>query len=128
MEMMRVLIADDHLAIRSGIKSLLSSAFPGVEIEETGHGTEVIGRLRGAEWAILLLDVDMPDISGFDVLAQMQQAHIRIPVLVFSFHKEEQIISRAFELGAAGYLTKDAGGQLLPVIRRILAGERNVTL
>lgn len=125
---MRILIADDHPAIRNGIKSLLLSVCPTLEFGEAGNGSEVIRWLAESNWTVLVLDVDMPGCSGFEVLEHIRDQGLGIPVLMFSFHKEEQIISRAFELGAAGYLTKDGGGLLMTAIRRILAGERNLRL
>lgn len=122
---MRILIADDHLVIRNGLKFLISSAFPGIEFGETGNGVEAIRLLQESEWTMLLLDIDMPGISGFDVLKYLQSEGVGVPVLVFSFHREEQIILRAFEMGASAYVTKDAGADLITAIRRILIGKRN---
>ena len=74
------------------------------------------------------MDIDLPGRSGLDILQQIKADKFKIPVLMFSFHEEEQIALRALKLGASGYLSKDAADQeLVKAINYILSGRKYVS-
>ncbi|TKC10653.1 response regulator transcription factor [Pedobacter polaris] len=124
----RILIADDHSAIRGGVKQICTSEFPMVEIGEAINYAEVLQSLHTHTWDILILDIDLPGRSGFDILKQIKTEKIKVPVLMFSFHSEEQIAFRALKLGASGYLSKDvADMELVKAINHILLGKKYVS-
>lgn len=123
-----ILIADDHSAIRIGVKQICASEFPGMRFGEAVNYTEVFQQLKNGPWDILILDIDLPGRNGLDILKQIKAEKMRIPVLMFSFHSEEQIAVRALKLGAAGYLSKDAADlELVKAVRRVIDGKKYVS-
>lgn len=124
----KILIADDHSAIRIGVRQICTSEFPTVVIGEATNYAEVFQRLASDDWDILILDIDLPGRSGLDILQQIRADKLKIPVLIFSFHGEEQIALRALKLGASGYLSKDAADmELVKAINQIISGRKYVS-
>ena len=124
----RILIADDHSAIRSGVKHILASEFANIEFGESTTAAEVLNRLKNEVWDLLILDIDMPGRNGLEILQQLKAEKNFLPVLVFSMHSEDQIAMRALKLGAWGYLSKDAADtELVDAIRRILSGRKYIS-
>lgn len=124
----KILIADDHSAIRIGVRQICVSEFPSVEIGEATNYAEVFQKLDSDDWDILILDIDLPGRSGLEILQQIKADKLKIPVLMFSFHGEEQIALRALKLGASGYLSKDAADmELVKAINQIVAGRKYVS-
>jgi two-component system, NarL family, invasion response regulator UvrY len=123
-----ILIADDHSAIRIGVKQICVNEFPGLRFGEAINSIEVFQQLKNGPWDILILDIDLPGRNGLDILKQIRAEKMRIPVLMFSFHSEEQIAVRALKLGASGYLSKDAADlELVKAVRRIIDGKKYVS-
>ena len=123
-----ILIADDHSAIRIGVKQICANEFPGMRFAEAVNYTEVFQQIKSAQWDILILDVDLPGRNGLDILKQIKAEKMKIPVLMFSFHSEEQIAVRALKLGAAGYLSKDAADlELVKAVKRVIDGKKYVS-
>lgn len=124
----KILIADDHSAIRIGVKQICLNEFPSVTIGEATNYAEVFHQLNNENWDILILDIDLPGRNGLDILQQIKADKLKIPVLMFSFHGEEQIALRALKLGASGYLSKDAADmELVKAINQIMTGRKYVS-
>lgn len=125
---MRVLIADDHHLIREGLARALSSE-PGItQIGEAGHGQEALDKVRSGMWDVLILDINLPGKSGFDVLAELRQEKHPIPVLVLSMHPAITFGIRAVRAGAAGYIAKTAStDDLIKAIFRVAAGGKVIS-
>jgi two-component system, NarL family, invasion response regulator UvrY len=124
----KILIADDHSAIRIGVKQICLAEFPNMKFGEAVSSTEAFRKLKEDDWDILILDVDLPGRDGLDILKQIRAEKLKIPVLMFSFHGEEQIAIRALKLGASGYLSKDAADkELIKAINNILDGRKYVS-
>jgi two-component system invasion response regulator UvrY len=124
----KILIADDHSAIRIGVKQICTSEFPSVQFGEAVNYAEVLQKLKETDWDILILDIDLPGRNGLDILKQIKADKIKVPVLMFSFHIEEQIALRALKTGAAGYLSKDVADlELIKAINQILLGKKYVS-
>lgn len=124
----RILLADDHPAIRKGVKLILEHEFSDMEFGEASNAVEIFRKLKEKNWDILILDMDMPGRNGLEVLKQLKDEKNNLPVLVFSMHPEEQIAIRALKSGASGYLAKDsAGEELSKAIHLILSGRKYIT-
>ncbi len=129
--MYRVLLVDDHPALRRGMKSILEDAIPGVTVTEAGDGEQALAFL--AEPAprpldVLVLDLTMPGRSGIDLLAEIKHRYPKLPVLIMSLHGEEQFAVRALRAGASGYLTKTAAPeQLVVAVSKLARGGRYVS-
>jgi two-component system, NarL family, invasion response regulator UvrY len=125
----KILIADDHSAIRIGVKQICLGEFPSVQFGEAINYSEVFQKLKKADWDILILDIDLPGRNGLDILKQIKAEKYKVPVLMFSFHGEEQIALRALKMGAAGYLSKDVADlELIKAINKIMDGKKYVSL
>lgn len=126
--MKRILIADDHSAIRNGVKLILSNEFNDMEFGEAVNSTDVLKKTQEKKWDILILDMDMPGRNGLDVLKQLKEEKSTVPVLMFSLHQEGQIAVRALKAGAKGYLSKDAvDTELVTAVKKIMAGSKYIT-
>ena len=124
----KILIADDHSAIRIGIKQICTNEFPTVQFGEAVNYSEVFQQLKENDWDILILDIDLPGRNGLEILKQIRADKMKVPVLIFSFHSEEQIALRALKLGASGYLSKDAADmELVKAINKIMDGRKYVS-
>ena len=126
--MIRVLIADDHPIVRGGLKELLVRHLEKVECGEVENAGEALAQVRRQPWDVLILDINMPGRSGFDILADLKMSQPKLPILVLSVHPEEQYARRVIKAGARGYLKKDsAPEELVQAVRQLLAGRRYVS-
>jgi DNA-binding NarL/FixJ family response regulator len=125
---MRVLLADDHAVLRSGIKLMLKEEFKEAEFGEAEDSRQVLELALGQPWDLIILDLSMPGRGGLDALKELKAQRPTIPVLVLSMYAERQFAVRAFRSGASGYLTKaSAGGELIRAVKRVLSGGRYVS-
>ncbi|MEM5316961.1 response regulator transcription factor [Paraburkholderia sp. JHI869] len=123
--MIRILIADDHAIVRGGLRQILATTADIVVTAEAGQGPEVIEKLKTSEIDLLLLDLNMPGLSGIDLIRRLRSERPTLPVLVLSIHNEAQVASRALRAGATGYVTKDSDPEvLLAAIRKLADGGR----
>ena len=120
---MRLVIADDHRVVRDGIRYMLADA-DGIEIAgEASTGEELIELLETDPVDVVLLDVRMPGMNGFDVLERLQEDLSQVRVLMLSMHDAPGYVRRAIELGAAGYLLKSASrDEVIAAIDAVLEG------
>jgi len=119
----RILVCDDHTLFVEGIKALLRS--------ETS--LEIIGEARDGRQAVelvkqlkpdLLMDISMPDMTGFDATQRVHEFNPSLKVLILTMHDDEELVARCLEAGAAGYIMKDApASQLLYAIEAVQKGD-----
>jgi len=118
-----LLLVDDHQIVREGLKRLLSSDTTAWSVTEASSGHEALEHLRQQPFALAIIDLSMPGMNGLDLLKRMKTEHPATKVLVLSMHGEDQYATRAFKLGANGYLAKDAASsELLMAATRVAAG------
>jgi DNA-binding NarL/FixJ family response regulator len=123
--MIRILVADDHAIVRSGLKQIIATTADIEVAGEAAQGVEVIEKLRIWRVDLLLLDMTMPGISGVDLIRRVRTEYPALPVLVLSIHNEAQVVARAVRAGATGYVTKDSDPDiLLSAIRKLAGGGR----
>jgi DNA-binding NarL/FixJ family response regulator len=126
--MIRVLICDDHMIVRQGIRQSLAEAADIEVVAEAADGPSTLQRLRLGGIDVLLLDVALPGRDGLDVLRQARAEHARLPVLMLSTYPDRQYAVRSLKLGAAGYLNKSADSeQITAAVRRVAGGQRFIT-
>jgi DNA-binding NarL/FixJ family response regulator len=120
---MRIVLADDHRMVREGLAFMLSDEDDIDLVGEAGSGEELLELLAAQPVDVVLLDVRMPGMSGFDVLEKVSSDMPQIRVLMLSMHDQPSYVRRAVELGAAGYLLKNTGREeLLRAIRAVADG------
>jgi DNA-binding NarL/FixJ family response regulator len=123
---MRVLLVDDHVIVRSGLRNLLTSVAD-TEISEGANGREALLRLRQDRPDLVLLDLNLPGIGGLELLRRMLVEDKTARILVLSMHREPLYVARAMELGARGYLSKNASAEeVLAAVRRVAGGGRYI--
>jgi two-component system, NarL family, invasion response regulator UvrY len=126
--MIRVLICDDHMIVRQGIRQSLADAADIVVVAEAADGPAALRRLREGGIDVLLLDIALPGRDGLDVLCQARAEHPKLPVLMLSTYPDRQYAVRSLKLGASGYLNKSADSeQITAAVRRVAQGQRFIT-
>ncbi len=125
MEKIRIVLADDHANVRRGLRRMLDRS-PQVEVVgEAGDGREALKLAKSLTPDVLLLDVEMPGMKGYEVARHLMESETQVRVLALSGYNELHYVLGMFANGAAGYLTKDeAPRQLLGAVQEIAAGHR----
>jgi len=124
----KVLIADDHDIVRQGIEKVLSKSDDVVVVGEASNGREVIELVKKTKIDVLLMDVEMPEKTGWDVLSELKVLKPDLPVIILSIFPEEHYGPRFIKAGAAGYLNKASKSAiLLEAIRKVHQGGRYVS-
>jgi DNA-binding NarL/FixJ family response regulator len=122
-----ILIVDDHDIVREGVKQIVHETGDIVVGGEARTGAEAMGMAR-ERWDVIILDLNLPDRSGLEVLAQLRSIAPQTPVLILSMHQQSSYAARVLKAGALGYVSKDsARGYLVNAIRRVARGERFLT-
>lgn len=123
--MIRVLIVDDHDIVREGIKQIVTEAGDVTVAGEAHNAAEALDQFRKGGFDVVILDLNLPDRPGLDVLAQMRATAPQIPILVLSMHNEASYVSRTLQAGALGYVSKNtARAHLVTALRKVAEGER----
>ena len=120
-----VLIVDDHLLIRYGLKQMLSQECRGLVSGEAKNSDEAFVRLVRQPWDLVILGIAVPGNGGFSVLQEIRRLHPSTRVLVLNMHADGKSALRAQQLGAAGYVPKNADrAALLRAFKSVLAGKK----
>lgn len=126
--MIRVLIADDHPIVRQGLKQILSESSDVIVAGEAGDCRETLEKLKKGRFNLVLLDINMPDRNGLELLADLKKEWPRVSVLILSAFPEEQYAVRALKSGASGYLVKkSAPEELITAIKTVSGGRKYIT-
>lgn len=121
----RVILADDHPVVRTGIKTLLQQAEDIVVVAETGNGSEVFKLVEQLTPDVLLLDMEMPGLSGVEVAVRLKEQKAPVRVLALSAYDDEEYIRNLLLHGAAGYLTKEEAIEIIiDAVRGVARGEQ----
>jgi DNA-binding NarL/FixJ family response regulator len=120
-----LLLVDDHALIRAGVRALILD-MPGYDvIGEASDGAQVLAQFRALQPDIVLLDLSMKHTSGLDALQELKGAYPLSKVLILSMHTDPDLIMRALESGAHGYLLKDmTANELEHALRALRNNER----
>ncbi len=124
MTKIRIVIADDHVVLRSGLRKLLNEQ-PDIEvIGEANDGNEAITRTEELIPDVLLLDITMPNLGGIDVIRIVKARMPKVAILVLTMHEDEGYFIEALKAGASGYVPKKAADtELIAAIRAVNRGE-----
>ena len=106
--MIKILLADDHEVIRAGLKEYLRKTMPDAVIEETGDGDTTFEKIKRNDYALIILDINMPDTDSFGLVSNILALKPRSGILIFSMNPEEIYARKYLKLGALGYLNKEA--------------------
>lgn len=121
----RLLLVDDHHIVREGLKQLFALVADITVVAEAEDGPQALAMVQKqpTDFDLLLIDMTMPGISGHDLIARIHNHAPTLRILILSMHAEVQIVRRALQAGASGYVTKDCDPEmLLNAIRRVANG------
>lgn len=104
----KVMLADDHVLMREGIRQLLEFDGSIEVIEEANDGEECLEKLEGSRPQVLLLDINMPKKNGIEVLEEIKKRKIDVKVLILTVHNEVEYLLKAVDIGVDGYILKDS--------------------
>jgi two-component system response regulator NreC len=120
----RILLADDHAVLRSGLRLLLTSAKEYEVVGEASSGTETLSLAERLQPDLILLDLSMPALGGLDALPALRKLVPSARILILTMHDDPQYLRQALKQGASGYvLKKAADSELLSAISAVLRGE-----
>ena len=126
--MIKILIVDDHLIVREGIKRIIDDTKDMNIVAEASCGIEAVELVWKNKYDLILLDISMPGKNGLQTLKEIKKYDKGLPVLMLSMHAEHQYAMRAIKAGASGYMTKDgASSQLVEAIRKINDGRKYIS-
>lgn len=125
---MKILIVDDHAVVRAGTRLLLREFGDEALFDEAGGGREALRKVRDNDYDVVLLDLTLSDICGYEVLEGIKREKPRLPVVVVSLHEEKQYVLRAYSLGADGYVSKeDAPSDLIRAMKKVAQGGKYIS-
>jgi two-component system, NarL family, response regulator NreC len=121
----RIVICDDHTLFVEGIKAILRNEQSLEVVGEARNGRQAVEVVKQQKPDIVLMDVSMPDMNGFEAVRRLHEFDADVKVLMLTMHDEEELVARCLEAGADGYIIKDApASQLLYAIETVHKGER----
>lgn len=124
MNQIRIVLADDHTVIRSGLKLLLERQPDLVVVGEAENGRQALELAARLSPAVMVLDIAMPLLNGIEATRQIAAAHPAISVVILSMHSDEGYVMRALNAGAKAYLLKDsAEADLIRAVRAVQDGK-----
>jgi DNA-binding NarL/FixJ family response regulator len=121
----QVVLADDHALVRAGIRALLERIDRVEVVGEAGNGQQALALIEELDPDVVLLDLTMPGLSGFEVLKETSEKFPNVNMIVLSVHDSEEYAFHALRSGAVGYLPKSAAStELEAAIQQVLRGEK----
>jgi len=128
MDKTKVLIADDHAIVRKGLIQVLSKTSDLVVCGEAENGNEVLDLIQKVDVDVLVMDIDMPEKSGWETLVQLKSQIPKLPIIILSIYPEDHYAVRFLRGGASGYLTKSNTPELLvEAIRKVALGGKFIS-
>ncbi|MDO5986661.1 response regulator transcription factor [Flavivirga amylovorans] len=128
MNMINIVLADDHELVRDGIKALLEDQ-QGIEvIDEAADGRDALEVLSRTNPDLLIVDIRMPELNGIEVVTEVTKTYKNVKTLVLSMHDSEEYVVKAIQAGADGYLLKGASkDEFLKAITKVASGGKYFT-
>ena len=126
--MIKILIADDHSIVREGLKQILANRVDLRVEDEASSGYEALKKVNDISFDLVILDINLGDQSGLEVLKQIKTIRPKLPVLILTMHSEQQYATRMLKAGASGFLNKgSASEELLDAIKKISKGGKYIS-
>jgi two-component system, NarL family, response regulator NreC len=124
MRRIRILLADDHQLMRSGLRLLIEQQPDLTVAGEAADGREAVALAKSLRPDVVVMDISMPNLNGIEAARQITQNHPETAVIVLSMHPDESYVLRALKSGAKGYLLKDsAESDLIQAVRSVGQGK-----
>ena len=128
MDVCSIILADDHVMFRKGVKRILEET-PGLEVVgEANDGLELLGLLRARAPSLVVLDISMPHLRGLEATREIKRLYPQVKVIILTMHRTKEFLQQALEAGAEGFLLKeDADFELLRAIQTVRNGKRFIS-
>ena len=128
MEKINIVLADDHVLVRKGIKAMLESDGDIMVVGEAGNGLEALEATRSLKPDILVLDIRMPEMNGLEAAARLKNLSPTTKAVILSMHDSEEYVMQALDAGAYGYLLKDTDkSEFIKALKQVYAGNKYFT-
>jgi two-component system response regulator DegU len=125
MEKINIVLADDHILVRNGIKAMLESETELSVVGEASNGREALAVARNLHPDILVLDIRMPEMTGLEAAAKLAEVSPQTKAVILSMHDSEEYVLQALDSGAYGYLLKDTDkSEFVRALKQIYAGNK----
>lgn len=126
--MINVVLADDHVLVRNGIKALLEDEAGVTVIDEASNGKEALEVVAKNKPHVLIVDIRMPEMNGIEVVAEINKHYKDVKTLVLSMHDSEEYVVKSIQAGADGYLLKGASKEeFLKALTKVASGGKYFT-
>ncbi|MBM2825646.1 MAG: response regulator transcription factor [Dehalococcoidales bacterium] len=124
MDKLRLLIADDHVIVREGLRAILE-AQPDIEVVgEAANGEEAVDKTRELKPDVILMDITMPGMGGLEATRQIKKSHPEVKVLALTMHESDEYFFKMLESGASGYFIKGgSSSELIVALRAVWKGD-----
>lgn len=120
-----IILADDHVLFRRGVKRIIEDLPDLQVIGEAGDGFELLQLLRKLNPQLIILDISMPNLGGLDAAREIRKLYPKVKILMLTMHKKVDFLQQGLEAGADGFLLKDdADSELLQAIQTLRQGKR----
>jgi DNA-binding NarL/FixJ family response regulator len=120
----KVLIADDHPIVRQGLRQTIESDADLEVIAEAGDGLEALAKIRQYQPQVIILDIDIPKMDGFEVALAVQEEKIKTEIVFLTVHREESFMKKALSIGAKGFVLKDSAiSDIVTAIKAAFQGQ-----
>ncbi len=124
----KVLIADDHPIVRQGLRLVIEREAELQIVAEAGDGREALDKIERHQPQVIVLDVDMPVLDGFQVAQTLRAQQREVAIIFLTVHREESFMKKALDLGANGYVLKDSAvTDIVSGIKAVVAGQTYVS-
>jgi two-component system invasion response regulator UvrY len=124
----RVLIADDHTIVRSGIKLIIQDLLPSAVFDEAANGDQVISFVKKNDYEMIVLDINMPDTDSITLVTNLFAYREQCKILIYSMNSEDLYAKRFIKLGVLGYLNKESSSEeIRKAIACVLRGEHYIS-
>lgn len=125
---MNILLADDHVIIRTGLKKFILNYIPGANIDEAFDGDSAFEKIKTTPYQLIILDINMPNTDSFGLLSNIMVVRPDSNVLIFSMNAEEIYAKKYLQLGAKGYLSKTAPeSEIQHALDNVISGKRYIS-
>jgi len=123
-DQIEIVIADDHPIVRQGLRQMIDAERDLKVVGEAGDGEEALRLIETLRPQVVVLDIDMPRVGGFDVVLELRKRKIDVQIIFLTMHSEEELFRTAMDLGVSGYVLKDsATTDIVAGIRSIASGK-----
>jgi DNA-binding NarL/FixJ family response regulator len=124
----KLVVADDHPIVRKGLVQIITAAPEINVLAEAGDGETALKLIKELRPDIALLDINLPGMTGFDLILKIEEKKLPVKVIFLTMHSEEELFNEAMDLGAQGYLLKDSAvSEIVEAIKRVAAGHSYIS-